>query len=70
MFEKYFDIIYERNMNGGIAYQILWNNIENFSNDDPEASKWLNYLLKKDFEFSENDKVPIMFWYGVGTPKT
>jgi SAM-dependent methyltransferase len=71
MFEKYFDIIYERNMNGGIAYQILWNNIENFcDNDDPEASKWLDYLLKKDFELSENGKVPILFWNSVGTPKS
>ena len=69
MFEKYFDIIYERDMNGGIAYQILWNNIENFCDDDPEALKWLDYLLKKDFEFSENGKVPILFWNSVGTPK-
>ena len=70
MFEKYFDTIYERNMNGGIAYQILWNNIENFNNDDPEAQKWLDYLLKKDFEFSENEKVPILFWNSVGKPKS
>jgi SAM-dependent methyltransferase len=70
MFEKYFDTIYERNMNGGIAYQILWNNIENFSNDDSEASKWLDYLLKKDFEFTENGKVPVLFWNSVGKPKT
>ena len=69
MFEKYFDIIYERDMNGGIAYQILWNNIENFCDDDPEAIKWLDYLLEKDFEFSENGKVPILFWNSVGTPK-
>ena len=70
MFEKYFDTIYERNMNGGIAYQILWNNIENFNDNNPEAVKWLNYLLKKDFEFSENGKVPVMFWNSVGKPKT
>tara|TARA_B110000438_G_scaffold117299_1_gene114626 strand:- start:861 stop:1874 length:1014 start_codon:yes stop_codon:yes gene_type:complete len=69
MFEKYFDIIYERDMNGGIAYQILWNNIENFCDDDPEAIKWLDYLLEKDFEFSENGKVPILFWNSVGRPK-
>ena len=69
MFEKYFDTIYERNMNGGIAYQILWNNIENFNDNNPEAVKWLNYLLKKDFEFSENGKVPILFWNSVGKPK-
>ena len=70
MFEKYFDVIYERNMNGGIAYQILWNNIKFFSDDDPEALKWLEYLLEKDFEFSKNGKVPILFWNSVGKPKS
>ncbi len=69
IFEKYFDIKYERNLNGGLAYQILWNNVEKFDNDDPEAKKWLEYLLERDVEFSSNGKVPILFWYGVGTPK-
>jgi len=69
-FKKYFDVIYERNMNGGIAYQILWNNIDKFKNfDDPEASKWLEYLLEQDFKFSKQGIIPILFWYGVGTPK-
>jgi len=70
LFEKYFDVIYERNMNGGIAYQILWNNIDQFQNlDDLEAKKWLNYLLNKDSKFTEQGKIPVLFWYGVGTPK-
>lgn len=69
-FKKYFDVIHERNMNGGIAYQILWNNIEEFNNsDDPEAKKWLAYLLEQDLKFSNEKKVPILFWYGVGTSK-
>jgi len=69
-FKKYFDIVYERNMNGGIAYQILWNNIEQFENsNDPEAEKQLEYLLKNDFEFSKQGKVPVLFWYSVGKPK-
>ena len=69
-FKKYFDVVYERNMNGGIAYQILWNNIEEFKNsNDPEAVKWLNYLIEQDLNFSNQKKVPILFWYGVGKPK-
>lgn len=66
-FEKYFETIYEKNMNGGIAYMILWNNIKNFQDPKSEESvKWLEYLLKCDREFSEEGKVPILFWYGVG----
>ena len=68
--KKYFDIVYERNMNGGIAYQILWNNIEHFINyEDPESKKWLNYLLERDTYYSKEKLVPVMFWYGVGTSK-
>ena len=68
-FEKYFDVVYERNFNGGIAYQILWNNIEEFDKDKDESKKWLEYLLENDHKFSSNGKVPTLFWYGVGKPK-
>jgi len=69
LFEKYFDTVYERDMNGGIAYQILWNNIEQFDNSDPEAKKWLEFLLDRDYEFSKQGKAPILFWYGIGKQK-
>ena len=70
MFKKYFDIVYERNMNGGIAYMILWNNIEHFINyEDPESKKWFNYLLERDTYYSKEKRVPVLFWYGVGTSK-
>ena len=68
-FKKYFDIVFERNMNGGIAYQILWNNISEFEKNDEDSINWLNFLLEKDVEFTNNGKVPVLFWYGVGTPK-
>jgi len=68
-FKKYFDMVFERNMNGGIAYQILWNNISEFEKNDEESSKWLNFILEKDIEFTNNEKVPVLFWYGVGQPK-
>jgi len=70
MFEKYFDILYERDLNGGIAYQILWNSISGFKDkSDTEAVTALKMLLDKDLELSRNRKVPILFWYGVGKPK-
>lgn len=68
-FKKYFDIVFERHMNGGIAYQILWNNIFEFEKNDEESSKWLNFLLENDTKFTNNGKVPVLFWYGVGKPK-
>jgi 2-polyprenyl-3-methyl-5-hydroxy-6-metoxy-1,4-benzoquinol methylase len=38
IFSKYFDITYERDLNGGVAYQILWNNIDGFKDaSDKEA---------------------------------
>jgi len=69
MFEKYFDVIFQRNINGGIAYQILWNNIKQFEDGSENAVKWLDYLLKEDYNLSKNGKVSILFWYGVGKPK-
>ena len=69
-FGKYFDIVFEREMNGGIAYQILWNNIAEFENsNDVESKKWLDYLLEQDLKFSLEKKIPILFWYCVGTSK-
>jgi len=70
IFSKYFDIIYERNLNGGIAYQILWNNIDHFKNSsDREARDALRILLEEDLKFSQSKKVPVLFWYSVGKPK-
>ena len=69
-FEKNFNIVYQRNLNGGIAYQILWNNIDKFEDkDNPESQKHLNYLLEQDFILTKNGQVPVLFWYGVGKPK-
>lgn len=67
-FLKYFDLEFSRNLNGGIAYPLLFGNIGKFqilSN----GTKQLVNLLKLDKEYSENNKVPILFWYGVGNPK-
>ncbi|MFZ1075874.1 MAG: methyltransferase domain-containing protein [Nitrosotalea sp.] len=69
-FKKYFDTIYERNLNGGVAYQILWNNIDPFKDkSDIEAQDTLKHLLEIDYELSASNQVPILFWYSVGKPR-
>lgn len=69
IFERYFDIIYQRDLNGGIAYQILWNNITEFKKNYMDAIEALGFLLKSDAEYTQLKKVPVLFWYGVGIPK-
>tara|TARA_Y100001949_G_C15967832_1_gene322425 strand:+ start:149 stop:1603 length:1455 start_codon:yes stop_codon:yes gene_type:complete len=65
--EKFFDIIFQRNLNGGVAYALLWNFTEKFENeDDQESVDCLDFLLKEDALQSKNGQVPILFWYGVG----
>ena len=67
--ERFFDIVYQQNLNGGIAYQILWNNIDEFNKKDELSSEILEYIIKKDEELTNGKIVPILFWYGVGIPK-
>ncbi|TSA18900.1 MAG: class I SAM-dependent methyltransferase [Nitrosopumilales archaeon] len=68
--ERFFDITYQRDINGGIAYQILWNNIDEFMKNEQESIQVLNFLLRKDEEHTISGKVPVLFWYGVGKPKS
>ena len=67
-FLKYFDLEFSRNLNGGIAYPILFGNTKNFKTS-PDAAEHLTNLLKTDQIYSDDDKVPILFWYGVGKLK-
>ena len=59
-------------LNGGIAYQILHNNIEEFKDysTNYESKKWLEYLLHNDRKLSDDGSIPVLFWYGVTTPKS
>ena len=69
-FEKYFDIVYQRDLNGGIAYQILWNNVKGFMDKfDTEAYSALKMLLETDNDLTQSKRVPVLFWYSVGRPK-
>jgi hypothetical protein len=67
VFLKYFNLEFSRNLNGGIAYPILYKNVKKF--DSLDGIKQLKKLLKQDQEHSEKKKVPILFWMGVGRHK-
>ena len=66
---RFFDIVYDRDLNGGVAYQLLWNNIEEFKKDDDDAKDAIELLISRDDQFTQEGKVPVLFWYSVVTPK-
>jgi SAM-dependent methyltransferase len=67
---RFFDILYEREINGGIAYPILWNNIDEFKKMDNNAQKIVELLINEDKKITQNKKIPSLFWYSVVTPKS
>jgi len=68
--EKTFNIFDKKKLNGGIAYQILWDNIEKFKDPkDLEAKNYLKLLIKEDKKLTEKGLVPFLFWIAIGTKK-
>ena len=65
-FAQYFDPIERHDLGGGVAYQILWNNIEEFQKDDPEARQTLEWLLRLDERLTESGAVPVLFSFFIG----
>jgi len=68
-FERFFKIVYEKNLNGGVGYPLLVNNTKEFEKPDEESKKFLSKIIEFDRKFSQENKVPVLFWYGVGKPK-
>mgnify|MGYP003684575173 FL=1 len=66
---RFFNIIYERKINGGIAYPILWNNVDEFKKLDLDAQKITDLLISKDEQFTSEGKIPSLFLYSVVMPK-
>jgi len=66
---RFFDTVYERKINGGIAYPILWNNTDEFKKIDLDAQKITDFLITKDKEFTREGKIPSLFLYSVVMPK-
>lgn len=67
--EHYFRIIERRDLGGGVAYQILWNNIEEFAKEDDEANKALAYLLELDEHHTTQGTVPVLFSFFICQPR-
>ena len=69
IFERFFKIVFQRDLNGGVAYQILFNNIQEFEKNDEEARNVLKLLLDWDSKLTLDKNVPVLFLYVVGKPK-
>ncbi len=57
----YFEPLERKVLGGGVAYQLLWNNLAEFRKDDPEARATLERLLDLDESMTESGAVPPLF---------
>lgn len=57
----YFECVERHDIGGGIAYQILWNNLDEFEKGDEDSKKALEYLLQLDDELTTAGEVPVLF---------
>ena len=68
-FERYFSFLERKDLNGGIAYQIMHNNNELFLEGLPVADNSVQFLVEVDEILSKTGNVPTLFSYFVGQPK-
>jgi hypothetical protein len=64
-----FDFLERHDLGGGVAYQLLWNNVDEFERGDPEAADTLARLLRLDEEATDNGAVPNLFSFFICTPR-
>jgi SAM-dependent methyltransferase len=69
-FADRFDVLEWHPLNGGLAYQLLWNNLAPFRGDEPEARSTLDRLLELDEALTRAGLVPPLFCYFVGGPRS
>jgi SAM-dependent methyltransferase len=69
MFYRYFYPLERRDLNGGIAYQIMHNNRELFLNKIALATECVKFLLEADEVYSNFELVPPLFSFFIGRPK-
>jgi SAM-dependent methyltransferase len=65
----YFDFAERCDIGGGVAYQLLWNNIVEFQKGDAEASDVLQDLLALDASCTDSGAVPVLFSFFVCRPR-
>lgn len=68
-FARYFYTLERRDLNGGIAYQIMHNNHELFLEGIKSARQCVEFLLEVDELGSEFAEIPPLFSFFIGRPK-
>ncbi|MFN0089748.1 MAG: class I SAM-dependent methyltransferase [Acidimicrobiales bacterium] len=66
--EACFSILERRDLGGGLAYPLLWNNVAPFT-ADPEAEAVLGRLLTEDAEATARGEIPTLFTFLVAGPR-
>jgi SAM-dependent methyltransferase len=66
-FYRYFNCIERKDLNGGIAYQIMFNNNELYTNTS-ESDFWVNKLIELDELATNLNLVPPLFSFFIGYP--
>jgi SAM-dependent methyltransferase len=59
--DLFFEPVERKLLGGGVAYQILWNNLDEFRKGDAEAKGTLDWLLTLDERLTESGAVPPLF---------
>ena len=65
-----FDFVENRSLGGGVAYQILWNNLGEFEKNDSKAQRVLEKLLQQDEQYTQTGQVPNLFSFFVCKKRT
>lgn len=69
MFERYFIPIDRKDLNGAIAYQILYNNTELLDLHTPAVEQYVQSLLELDELYTVHGDLPPLFSFYVGKPR-
>lgn len=65
----YLDIVEWHDLGGGIAYEVLWNHVDPFTERSDEAQRELQVLLDTDEELSGTPGIPHLFAFIIGRRK-
>jgi len=68
--ENEFEIVIRRDLGGGLAYPLLWNNIGEFEQGDEESQQVLSDLLTEDERVTRAGDVATLFTFIVARPRT
>jgi SAM-dependent methyltransferase len=68
-FDRYFDSVHSAALGGGLAYPLLTHNPKFHAASDEERLQWLNLILERDIEYTQNQISRSLFAFVIGRPK-